>query len=167
MRYMIIFYLCIFSTSFITGQSIDQKLIGVSNGDVTASGLQLQWSIGETFIAFQATEFGLLTEGFIQPFLGDSPAITNSPINREFVFETYPNPVSRDLTMKFEEPNEASINVSVFNFIGQSVFDEIIPMGTLQQDLDMAALPDGIYIIRLYSPQMEFRASVKILKAKG
>lgn len=58
--------------------------------------------------------------------------------------EMYPNPVSRELTIKTDVEAET---LSVINFLGQVVYSQVVTQGIPK--LDVSTLQKGIYFVRL------------------
>jgi hypothetical protein len=151
-------------------QSSEQQLIGVSNGNITDKGIQLNWSIGETFIAFQTTDFGLLTEGFIQPAINQREQFPPNMIKGPFELteglslKISPNPVRDLITLNLENPLKELTYICIIDFTGKLVLTDYFHAGHQQMDLDMAPFPNGLYLIQLISPGKTILANARVLK---
>jgi len=143
----------------------------VSNGTASDADLQLEWSIGEALITTHQTDFGLLTEGFIQPRIPDAELfhefnLETTILLSQFSMEVFPNPVNDFFTLKLNQPNEALSYISILDMTGKVLHHEVMSEGTQQQELDMNNFPSGLYLIRYISPQLKLSKSVKVLKVK-
>ena len=168
---LLILYCSLFIAGSIVAQSLELQLFGVSNGNAEDADLQLEWSIGEPLISTHQIDFGLITEGFIQPGIPDAklfPEVNLEPttLATHFSMEVYPNPVQDLFTIKLNKPNEAFSYISILDMTGKVLYHEVMPIGIQQQELDMNNYPSGLYLVRYISPQLKLNNSVKILKVK-
>lgn len=144
------------------GQTSDRSLLSVVNGSGTDGFVNLEWSVGEPFIMFHSMEFGILTEGFVQPnIVGLS---FQNEISETIKVSCYPNPVSDLITIKFDKPQNEFIHIMVTDPMGNMVFSDIIPEGTVGKELRIGSFPDGIYFVRLINSDKTTFARVKIVK---
>jgi surface protein len=60
----------------------------------------------------------------------------------------YPNPVSQVLNLQIPNINE-SINVEVYNLLGQNVMSEQVRLNNNQTQLNVAHLKSGVYLVRI------------------
>ena len=61
----------------------------------------------------------------------------------------YPNPATTQLTISAPE-NITSITIT--NLLGQVVYSSKLAVGCLQASVDVAALPSGVYLVRVTGP---------------
>jgi len=75
----------------------------------------------------------------------------------------YPNPVTTDLTIKWEINNISSLTISISDLQGKPVIlkTDLQPKGTT---IDMSGLAPGYYILKMLNPQSNISKAVKILK---
>lgn len=71
----------------------------------------------------------------------------------------YPNPASESFTLSLEDLNAQSINVSIYNMIGQSVFSRKyhVSGNSFVQVLDISSLSNGVYMIDINIDQFNIR----------
>lgn len=171
MKYFIMLSLSIYVVCSITAQSVDLRLAGTNGGNVSGSQFQLEWSVGEPCIGYHSTLFGLLTEGVIQPgifadqqdFSDTHPDLFSQ--SEPFELAAFPIPAGNHLNLTLNRPIEGVGYINVLDFTGQLMFMEYLPAGVQQWKLDMEQLPDGLYIVRLWTRQGEVDLHIKILKA--
>ena len=168
-KILLILYWSIFIAGSLVAQSTELQLFGVSNGNAGVPDLQLEWSIGEPFITTQQTDFGLVTEGFIQPGIPVAELFFDvnlepTILSTQFSMEVFPNPVINQFTLKLNEPNEAVSYISILDMTGKVLRQNVMPIGTSQLELDMHSFPTGLYLIRYTSPQLKLNKSVKVIK---
>lgn len=93
------------------------------------------------------TSDSVLNVGYI---VADFP--TGTKDNTEpFACTVLPNPGNGNFTLKLKSPVAEQIGITVFDMIGTNVFGESnIPLsGQLTKNLNLTALPDGIYFLKI------------------
>jgi subtilisin-like proprotein convertase family protein len=66
---------------------------------------------------------------------------------QRLAFDLAPNPATESLRISFGESLSSDARVSMFNTAGQQLRSLALPSGTLTYLLDVANLPDGVYIV--------------------
>ncbi len=165
MKKLIILSLSFLLAYTIRGQSLEPSLIGVSSGIAPDAEVELYFSVGETFIRSQATEFGFMTEGFLQPELRFPNEVVESVLIEDYRLEVFPNPVSSNLRLQLNREHESPLFVYVMDFSGKVKFLRVFPANSIQMDLDMTGIPTGVYLVRLYEPLSGLSLTSKVLKA--
>jgi hypothetical protein len=72
--------------------------------------------------------------------------------NEYFLSQNYPNPFNPSTTIKFAIPNDADVNLSIFNVLGELVttlVDKNLNAGQYEYEFDAQNLSSGIYIYRI------------------
>jgi|WetSurMetagenome_2_1015567.scaffolds.fasta_scaffold41605_2 hypothetical protein len=72
--------------------------------------------------------------------------------NEYFLSQNYPNPFNPSTTIKFAIPNDADVNLSIFNVLGELVttlVDKNLNAGQYEYEFDAHNLSSGIYIYRI------------------
>ena len=72
----------------------------------------------------------------------------------------YPNPTTTQLTISAPENITA---ITITNLLGQTVYNSQFPVGSLQASIDLAALPSGVYLVRVSGPD-SYREVRKFVK---
>lgn len=72
------------------------------------------------------------------------------------LFGIYPNPVKEDLNILYDFKSKKSLNVSVYNLIGESIFETKIPASASGNQLSIYTIPlkhldNGTYLLKLSS----------------
>ncbi|MEZ4766134.1 MAG: T9SS type A sorting domain-containing protein [Calditrichia bacterium] len=81
--------------------------------------------------------------------------------------QNFPNPFNPGTTIRFELPEAANVNLSVFNLLGEKVAEVLsrnLPAGTHQTTWDAGYLPGGVYFYQLQTPK--FTATRKMILLK-
>lgn len=64
----------------------------------------------------------------------------------------YPNPGNGNYRISFSGETDGQVNLRIANLLGKTVYERQIPAnGKTEQTIDLTALPDGIYLLRVES----------------
>jgi hypothetical protein len=75
-------------------------------------------------------------------------AVVNLGSEAGLVFQVFPNPTKGRFRMVLGGvPNQAKVQFTVFNALGQPVADGVAP--ALAEELDLSGLPKGVYLVRV------------------
>jgi hypothetical protein len=93
----------------------------------------------------------IIVEGSVITSLDREAGVPDSYI----LYQNYPNPFNPVTTIRFDLPEPAFVQISVFNLVGQKVAELAAgnwPAGSHHVDFDASALASGVYIYRLETP---------------
>ena len=86
----------------------------------------------------------------------------------EFKLEqNYPNPFNPSTTIQFSIPEQAYVNIEIFNALGEKVttlVSEELNTGNYKYDWDAGNLPSGIYLYRLQTPHSSISKKMTLIK---
>lgn len=83
-----------------------------------------------------------------------STTLSINPVIEDLKISFYPVPVTTFLNIKYN----GNLSVTVFNFIGQSVIE------TNSKTINMSALPNGIYVVKIKDKALGKTNSYKVIK---
>jgi aminopeptidase N len=69
--------------------------------------------------------------------------------------QNYPNPFNGSTLIEFQIPRRSSVQLEIFNVLGQKVatlIDDVRTMGRYSVEFDGNGLPSGVYVYRLTTP---------------
>ncbi len=84
-----------------------------------------------------------------------------------FSLSTYPNPFNPTATLKFTLPKSAPVTISVFNILGQTVYEEHLGQlnaGEHRHLFDASELPSGVYLARVQAGTRSQMRKMVLLK---
>jgi hypothetical protein len=85
-----------------------------------------------------------------------------------FVDQNYPNPFNPSTTIKFGLPTEASVDLRIYDILGQQVAviynNQVLSAGTYEHMFDASKLASGTYIYRLQSNENVVTKKMMLLK---
>ncbi|HYV93158.1 MAG TPA: glycoside hydrolase family 9 protein [Chitinophagales bacterium] len=120
------------------------------------------WQVTENAIYSQSTYVRLLSNfmGSGCPQKISSPAETSNAIS----FVCYPNPARSILNVLFNEPLVHDATIMFVNELKQEVYNEIIPGGTTQTEIDVNDFPSGIYMLIVVTGNEAWKQKVVVVK---
>ncbi len=175
MRIILFFvFFLLAGSSSLFAQTLSPSVIPSSGGTDMASGVQLQWTLGEPAIeSFQGAK-QRYTEGFNQPILKLQwldPHSFSPPVQEKYMdltsdgsIQIYPNPTAAVLTMdlQFRDLDEVCLMLSQID--GSPILTDIrIPaMGCSQ--IDLSGFASGLYLLKIRTTEGQILATYKISK---
>jgi hypothetical protein len=131
-------------------QTICRSVVS-SSGDFTSySSTRLQFTIGETVIAFLSASGNQLREGYQQP---DSVCMTTgiqkNPLGVESI-SISPNPASNIVKVRYNLSNNCKVNYAVFDCLGRQCLKINSGMhlnGVNEDPVEVSSLAAGSYIL--------------------
>ena len=166
--HLLILCILLFSVS-IFAQSIERQLIGSAGGNETTSDFLLDWTFGETFIAYDNTLIGDYKEGFLQP-LNDLPQLTEEEIetNDETVLHSpavvFPNPFNDGFTFQLNQIESSDIQLTILDYSGKVLLSKVLKAGQLSFDFKLEEHPTGLYFLQFTDHSGVQKQTFKLLK---
>lgn len=158
MKLVISTILALFTTINILGQNQSPQLISSSANTQLNDGIQLTWSLGETFTETFTSSNSILSQGFIQSNYDVKTIVTEPTIIGLTVF---PNPATDHLVIQIGNILPENLTYQLIHINGQICTSGIIVFNTTKITID-PRLPNGIYILRLNASDMDKNQSFKI-----
>ncbi len=112
------------------------------------------WQISTGFML----RMDLSTQSVDDPFI---------PHPSSFTLSSFPNPFNPTATLSFTLPKSVPVTVSVFNVLGQSVYEEDLGRlnaGEHQHQFDASELPSGVYLARVQAGEESQMRKIVLLK---
>jgi hypothetical protein len=127
------------------GDSADSPCIDAGDPAILDSLLDCSWGLGGSRSDMGAYGGGDSVEVGIPGNL--------TPLPRHYIlFQNYPNPFNTSTTIEFSLPEQAHVELSIYNILGQKVaviFKGVKPAGTHTVVWDAGDMPSGVYFARL------------------
>ena len=134
-----------------------------------ASDMRLSWVVGESVVLkLDLGDRGSLYQGFVQGQVTDLPFKSSSGIDGGYEvlgddISYYPNPVRRILTI--EDPNEQIFKAVLYDASGSVLKDVPREVHRRLIEIDMHAMSEGLYIVRLFSENNRPLVTFRVVKA--
>jgi hypothetical protein len=112
------------------------------------------------------SEFSFWTLGDVDNPLPVKEESSGKPVAYA-LYQNYPNPFNPETKIRFELPEDAFVNLSVYNILGELVstlVNENLHSGVYYQDFDAKNLPSGLYIYKLKTEKTTFTKKMMLIK---
>lgn len=156
----------------VAAQQTQRYVVGAQGGVAKSDAIQLEWTLGEPAIQTVATPNGMLTEGFHQPVLtvekvneGDVqlPSVQVAP--GTLAAKVFPNPTSGMLNVQLEGNLTQKVQLVLYDVTGQPLQQRTM-FDTDALDIDLGALPSGVYGLRLRTEDGSFNEFFRVAKQR-
>jgi len=162
MRLLIIIFLFVWG-NFLFAQTLSHTIIASTGNSFENKGYHISSTVSELVVStFSGIDY-FLTQGFQQPSL----VIGTNPEDNIISFHPYPNPVIDKLKISFIGDELTGFIIEIYSLNGIKL--ETKNMSELFNFkntliLDLSNYKDGLYIIRIYSPNHKINRVYKIEK---
>ncbi|HNS17389.1 MAG TPA: T9SS type A sorting domain-containing protein [Bacteroidales bacterium] len=148
---------------FSQAQSLIPEVIASAGDIFTSKNGSLSWTLGEAVTETISSENSLLTQGFQQSFL--QILKVDSPEDPDVGVTVYPNPVKDLLTVEITSlEKEPQIQLELFDFVGQRIYDQTIRSQTHKEQLDVSPFSSSLFVLRVINLNSHLTQSFKIHK---
>lgn len=154
------------SSNSISKTNIHQQSIIASAGGVQKfSEIELEWTLGESFIGETSNASRIYTIGFHQPFI-IQPEKLKEQLESDEV-SVFPNPVSNKLNVKFNLKNAE--NTGHFKFLlsdlmGKQILEKTIDGNLESTMVDFPEVTSGSYQVKIVDAKNKVVKTFKIIK---
>lgn len=138
-------------------------VIGAAGGNAVRANLSLEWTLGEAFVESVIESDKWYTQGFHQPFLKVHPDRSNKP-GSLYKIQVSPNPTPDRLTISIQTSLEESIWLRVVDVTGRTIIHQRVSPKTVQVELSLKNLSDGLYLLSIVNPTGYRIDSFKVIK---
>jgi len=145
MKRLIFILFAMFSVLSVSGQ-VKQEVIASAGGYNTGGNLSISWTLGETIIPTFQNGNLILTHGFQQQLI-----ITAVEENIDILvnIKVFPNPASDNLNIRFEEPIDGEVVITIIDSQGRVIKTETIESTTTEKQINLQELDGGVYFLRM------------------
>ena len=138
--------------------------VNASTGGSGAQGnYQVSWTVGETVISTISSASNVLTQGFHQPDVCNTVSTANLDLEALHL-EVFPNPTSSNLTIRYNDVPQTSLQVLAFDVLGNRILQPLTletPEGTI---LDTTGWQPGIYFLQIQDNQSKASATIRVVR---
>lgn len=151
--------------SIAKAQNISSPTVIAAAGGVSKfSTIELEWTLGETFIGTATLAERLYTVGFHQPQLISQKVMLPNDIYSSQI-TIYPNPVKNILTVQFRLDKYEKTKMILSDFLGRSIQERTVTAKLATVNMPVHNLIAGIYFLRVFDTKGKQISSYKIIKA--
>lgn len=144
-------------------QTAERQVIGSAGGSVTATGLQVSNTVGETITVTATSSSVILTQGFQQASTG---SVGIEDVELGFAMKAYPSPTSGTVTLDFSVEKEQQLSIAVFDMQGRQVLpaQKLHIKDKMLHSINMESIAPGNYFIHLFNETGKLDKSIQINK---
>lgn len=142
---MIFIFIAMIFVLSVNGQA-KQEVIASAGGYNSSGNLSISWTLGETIIPTYQSGNLILTHGFQQQLI-----ITAVEENFDILvnIKVFPNPASDNLNIRFEEPIDGEVVITIIDSQGRLVKTETVEATTTEKQISLQELGGGVYYLRM------------------
>ena len=146
-------------------QNISSPTVIAAAGGVSKfSAIELEWTLGETFIGTATSPERVYTVGFHQPQLvSEKITLPNDLYSSQITI--YPNPVKNILTVQFRLDKYEKTKMILSDFLGRSIQERTVNAKIATVNMPVYNLIAGIYFLRVFDTKGNQISTYKIIKA--
>jgi Secretion system C-terminal sorting domain len=142
-----------------------QSILASAGGVQKFSEIELEWTLGESFIGETTNSSRIYTIGFHQPFIIQAEKQKNQPESDEV--SIFPNPVGNKLNVKFNLKNAE--NATQFKFLltdlmGRQILEKTIDSSMDNSVIDFPEITSGSYQVKIVNSKNTVLRTFKIIK---
>ncbi|MES2798159.1 MAG: T9SS type A sorting domain-containing protein [Bacteroidota bacterium] len=143
-----------------------QEIIAPAGGISKFSEIELEWTLGESFIGEANGSKRVYTIGFHQPHLNIQPELMLDEGSSDEI-NIYPNPVGNKLNVKFQLENAEETGGFKFiltDLLGKQIFEKSLDSSTENPEVYLPEMASGSYQIKIMSVKGKLFRTFKIIK---
>lgn len=160
MKYILMIMLLLGAVNLSHAQSLEREVIGSAGISTSASGIELDYNVGET-VTLKGGTSNQVTQGFVQPTMRSNVSVLE--LNKaSFSILAYPNPVNDLLNIIIESAQSEPYIYSVYDLSGR-----IVSKGNLdglRGTVNTSALSNGTYVLKLQKADLSSTQSIRFIK---
>lgn len=151
--------------SLAKAQTILSPTVIASAGGVSKfSTIELEWTLGETFIGTATSQERFYSVGFHQPQLISQKINMGNEITSSQI-TIYPNPVNNILTVQIRLDKYEKTKLILSDMLGRSMQERTVSGKIATVNMPVYNLIAGIYFLRVFDTKGNQISSYKIIKA--
>lgn len=138
----------------VSAQQFSPSLVSAAGSTDRTEDIILTWSVGESAVDRHMTSQRSYTEGFQQPVITVESFGTNDERTEKglaVTVEVAPNPVAQTLYVRAAAPQHAGYELLLFSHNGTLLESVLMSDHHQQTEIDMRAMPAGLYVLRVVS----------------
>ncbi len=142
-------------------QRLSPSVMATAGGQDKNEQLSLEWTLGESFVETVSLPNRIYTQGFHQPMLRveDLPQLT-SPYRVRIA----PNPVAAILNVAIDAEEDTKFQLNLTDMTGRTFYTKSAAVQPDPIQVDMKALPAGVYLLQVATQEGQPVKTVKVVK---
>jgi hypothetical protein len=155
----------VFIVQYASAQQLERQVISSLGSSTSSGALQLDFTVGESFVNAQQTSSLVLTEGYQQ--VSDEITLSSASVINPLKARLYPNPTNANALLVIHTDKHYHGTLVVYSQQGvlqneQTV--ELQPNNRNTLALDLTTYSKGLYFIKLVTKENQLLVSDKLVK---
>jgi hypothetical protein len=151
-------FLCVITGFAMEAQSISPSIISSAGSTQNASGITMNWTLGEPVVGLMTNQGLQISNGYHKQL--NLEVLSTQETNIEASILMYPNPVTDYLIVHNKSDTKAQF--VLYNELGQPVIEQSLQ--TDENKINLGNLSSGIYIINIITEKSSKTNSYKLIK---
>jgi hypothetical protein len=154
-----LFSLAFFASNGVFAQQLHHQMISSQGASTTtSSGFIIKQTVGQQSVSGNSQGDVIVQQGFQQNYWQELLKTSNIA---GIMITTYPNPFREVLNFRFSNVSGTSVQVSIFDSYGRSVFEKTSMVNDNLLTLeDMPILPSAQYLVRLSGTNLNYFTTI-------
>lgn len=144
-------------------KALGPTVLSSSGGVSKYSDIELEWTLGESFIGMAKNDAHLYTLGFHQPNRLSHRLLYQSDTNESKV-SIFPNPVENILNVQLQLIHQDFITLKLTDVVGRSISEQSVDGKATKAEVSVRELSSGAYQLQVLDKNGNRISAFKIIK---
>lgn len=145
-------------------KALGPTILSSSGGVSKFSNIELEWTLGESFIGMAKNDAHIYTSGFHQPLTLSHQLLYQSDSNESKV-SIFPNPVENILNVKLQLISQDFVTLKLTDVVGRSISTQSIDGKATKAEVSVRDLTSGAYQLQVLDKNGKPISAFKIIKS--
>jgi Secretion system C-terminal sorting domain len=147
-----------------TSKSFGPTIISPAGGISKYSEIQLEWTLGESYISSASNDAHLYTAGFHQPIVLRQELVYQSDTDKSKI-TVFPNPVDNILNVRLQLVQQDFVTLILTDVLGKSISVQSIDGKATKAEVSVKDLTSGAYQLQVLDTNGKPISAFKIIKS--
>lgn len=121
-RYLVLVFMLALAGVSQAQVDLESSVVSAGGGTSSSAGTQMSFTVGQPAVGFTTSNLYSMEIGFWVPHSGDLTPVTETLVPGVFSLDqNYPNPFNPMTVINFSLPEDAPVNLSIYNVRGERV----------------------------------------------
>lgn len=144
-------------------KALGPTVLSSGGGLIKYSEIELEWTLGESFIGMAKNDVQLYTLGFHQPNRLSHQLLYQSDTNESKV-SIFPNPVENLLNVQLQLVQQDFITLKLTDIVGRSISEQFVDGKVTKTEISVKELSSGAYQLQVLDKNGKRISTFKIIK---
>lgn len=145
-------------------KALGPTILSSSGGVIRFSEIELEWTLGESFIGMAKNDAHIYTSGFHQPLTLSHQLLYQSDTNESKV-SIFPNPVDNILNVRLQLIHQDFVTLNLTDVVGRPISTQSIDGKATKAEVSVRDLTSGAYQLQVLDKNGKPISAFKIIKS--